>query len=213
MQLTKRAATRLLIAAVCVAVTQVAVWQVKYHTGLQAAQGAKFDVTALPRQLGEWSGEPADLDPRVFRQVGGYSMLNQMYGNELGRQVSVHVANFSTADLLIPHPPDLCYAKAGWTIVSDVWHADSRDRRYRLMFVQRDGARVCVAYWYQMGAAAASNREELRKILLKLRAAGKPWPPLIKVLIQIPVDLSADDARLATEDLGFRIYEWIRTKS
>ena len=213
MQLTKKMTVRLLIAALCVAATQVAVWQVKYRTGLQAAQGATFDVTALPLQLGQWSGTSTEFDPRDFQEVGGFSVANHSYTNELGRHASVHLANFSTADLLIPHPPDLCYTGAGWTILNDDWQTDSHDRRYRLMLVERDGVRLCAAYWYQVGPDVAASREDLRKIMLKLRASGERWPPLIKVLIQVPVDSTEDDARSTVQELGFPIYDWVRTHS
>ena len=213
MQLSKKMAARLLMAALCVAATQVAVWQVKHRTGLQAAQGATFDVTALPFQLGQWSGTSAGFDPKVFAQVGGLSMVNLSYTNELGRHASVHLANFSTADLLLPHTPPGCYELSGWTIPKDDWQTDSHDRRYRLMYPERDGARFCVAYWYQVGPDVAASREDLRKIMLKLRVNGTPWPPLIKVLIQVSVDFNDDDARSTVEDLGFQIYDWVRIHS
>jgi hypothetical protein len=213
MTVTKNFVVRLTVAAVCVCVTQLAVWQVKYRTGLQAAQGAKFDVAALPMELGQWSGKPVEVDARLFQHVGGFSMVNLAYTTEAGRHASVHLANFTTTDLTLPHDPRQCYAEAGWTILNDDWQVDSHGRRYRLMIVEREGVRLCLAYWYQLGPEVAASREEHRKIMLKLRKDSKPWPPLVKVLVQVPIDPNEESARETAEDLGFLIYNWITSQS
>ncbi len=85
--------------------------------------------------------------------------------------------------------------------------------RYRLMIVEQNGARAAIAYWFQLGPDVASDRNELRPILQKLRWRGKGWPPLVKVLIHIPLEYSEDNGKFAADDLGTGIYEWIKTNS
>jgi hypothetical protein len=206
---------RLLVAAICVAATQAAVWQVQRRTGLLAAQSANFDVNALPLELGtgQWTGTAAELDPRLFKQVGALKMTNRSYRNALGRQAAAHLATFSTADMLVPHPPQLCLTESGWTILKDDWQTDDHGRRYRLLLVEREGARSAVAYWYQLGTDVAGDREDLRKIMQKFRREKTTWPPMVKVLIQAPVDFVEADANADCNDLGAAIYEWVRDAS
>ena len=203
----------MLIAALCIAASQAAIWSVQYRTGVAAAQAATFEVAGLPLQLGEWTGASAEIDPMLARAVGAISLIDRRYENDAGRRASVHLATFPTAEVTLPHPPDLCYTGGGWTILNDEWQRDTRDRQYRLMVVEQEGARSAVVYWYQLGSDVASNRDELRKILQKRRLEGKGWPPLVKVLIQVPIHFSGDDFKPAAEDLGARIYEWIKTNS
>src|SRR5262249_2785230 len=129
-----------------------------------------------------------------------------------GRQVAVHLATFSTADMLIPHPPQLCFTESGWTILKDEWQTDG-DRRYRLLLVEREGARSTVVYWYQLGADVAADRDDLRRILQKFRREKTSWPPMVKVLIQSPVVLSEADANSDCRVLGAAIYKWVKDAS
>jgi hypothetical protein len=196
-----------------VAATQAAIWQLQRHTALLAAQTANFDVNGLPLELAQkWTGTVSELDPRLFKQVGALKMTNRTYKNELGRQASTHLATFSTADMLVPHPPQLCFTENGWTILKDEWQTDG-DRRYRLLLVEREGARAAVAYWYQLGTEVAGDRDDLRKIMQKFRREKTTWPPMVKVLIQSPVVFSEADADADCRDLGGAIYEWVKQAS
>jgi hypothetical protein len=212
LKLSQSIASRLFIAAICVAATQAAIWNLQRHTALLAAQAEKFDVDALPLELGAWAGTAAELDPGVFKQVGALSMTNRRYSTEAGRQAAVHLATYATSEMLVPHPPNLCLTGSGWTILKDGWHND-RDRRYRLMLIERDGMRAAVAYWYQLGTDVAADRNDLRKILQKFRRDRTSWPPMVKVLLQAPVIFSEDDAIADCRELGAAIYEWVKDAS
>ncbi len=204
---------RLLIAALCIAATQLGVWGIRWDSRSAAAQAEAFDAATLPLEIKRWSGTPTELDPRVFQKLGASSMVNRSYQNALGRQASVHVSAFSATREMLPHVPRECYPGAGWTILKDDWQTGAHDRRYRLMVVEQPGARAIVAYWYQLGADVAAEQDDLRKILQSLRWQGKAWPAIVKVLIQVPVEFSDADARKSVEELGAEIYEWIKDNS
>lgn len=209
----KSTGAKLIVAACCIAATHATVWQIQRRTRLEAAEAEKFDVTTLPMKFGKWSGANIELDPNLFRQTGALSIANRSYQNEAGYRASLHIATYSTADVTLPHPPDLCYSTAGWGILKDEWQNGGGDFRYRLMIADQNGAKTGVVYWYQLGSHVASNREELRRILQKLRLEGKKWPPLVKVLLTIPITLSEKDATFAAEDFGKQIYDWVSHKS
>jgi EpsI family protein len=214
MNFMKSTAGRLLIAALCIAATQAAVWSVQHRAGLLAAQAASLDVARLPLQLGDWTGAPAEIDPRLVKQVGAISLINRQYQNDTGRRASVHVAGYPyPEENSPPHPPEMCYSNGGWTILQDDWQHDAPNWRYRWMIVDQDGVRAAVVYWYQVGPDVASDRDEMRKIRQKLRLQGKGWPPFVKVLIHVPLEFSEDDAKKAAEDLGAGIYDWIKNNS
>jgi EpsI family protein len=212
MNFVKSTAGRLLIAAVCVAAPQAAIWQVQDRTRLEAAQNAKFDVTDLPLQLGRWSGTPIKLDQRLFEKIGASSMSDRSYTNDVGQHAAVQLASFAMADAP-PHHPQICYPEWGWAIRQDDWQRDGHGRLYRWMVVEQGSARSVLAYWYQLGEDVAGSRDELRRILQKLRSQGRARPPLVKVLIQIPIDYSETDSQATAEELGADIYDWIKSHS
>src|SRR5258708_4240497 len=144
MNFAKSTAGRMLIAALCIAASQAAISSVQYRTGIAAAQAATFEVAGLPLQLGEWTGASAEIDPKLAQAVGAISLIDRRYENDGGRHASVHLATFPTAEVTLPHPPDLCYTGAGWTILNDDWQRDTHDRQYRLMIVEQEGARSAV---------------------------------------------------------------------
>jgi hypothetical protein len=212
MKLTKPIAVRLLIAAACVAATQAAVWQIKHQSGLLAAQAVDFDVEKLPLQLGPWVGRNTEVPDYLLEGASAQRMVNRSYEGDRGRRAAVHLASYAPQVLDVPHPPHLpanCAIVAGWTVLSDDWRINDHNCRYRFMLTERQGARSASAYWYQFGPDVVSDRDGIRKVMQKLRLEGKPMPPMVKVLIQVPVDFSDADARSIAEDLGARIYDWV----
>lgn len=213
MQFTKKLVTRLVVTALCVIVTQVAVRQLQHSNVVLASAGARFDVEAIPRQIGPWLGEQEEHEQQLFIHVGARSMANRAYRNEIGRVAFVHLAAFATENIALPHTPQECYLGTGWAIVKDEWQDAGDSRRFRQMRVQRGDEVADIIYWYQIGADVAAEPNDLRKILQKLRRQGSAWPPTVKVLIQFPIGSTEDDIKTAAEQLAAGIYDSIKENS
>ena len=204
---------RCLIATAMIAAAQVLIWQVKDRDADVASQAAEFEIAGLPTRLGEWTSEDAPLEDNVVQDVGALKMIRRTFVNPAGYRLAVVLATFPTGEPILPHPPDLCYAGAGWTVLGDAWQKDDRDRPYKLLTGERDRQKVLVSYWYQLRRNVVSNRNELRRELQQLRWKRQAWPPMVKVLIHAPVALSEPEAKSASEDLGAAIYEWVCQQS
>jgi EpsI family protein len=204
---------RMLIAATCIAATGATVWHTQRRHALNAAQAEKFDVAALPLQLDQWTGTSREVDDKLFRHAGALTMIQRSYEDDRGNQASVHLATYPMVEGTPAHHPQVCYPSAGWTIVNDDWQTDDHNRRYRQMRVERDGAAASITYWYQVGDDVGSSRDEIRRIVQQLQWQGKPWPPRVKVMIHVPITSSDADAKAAVEELGAKIYDWIKTQS
>jgi hypothetical protein len=206
-------AGRLLIAAVCIAAVQAAIAMAQRRTRLQADQAATFDVGALPPELGRWLGRRFEVDPKILMKMGALQMVNCSYENDVARQAAVHLATFSTADVLAPHTPQQCFTEDGWTILKDDWKHDSTGRRYRQLLIEREAARTMAVYWYQLGTEVAGDRDDIRRILQRFRLHGTPFPPLVKVLVEAPIVFADADAAADCEDLGAAIFDWVKKGS
>jgi EpsI family protein len=209
MRFIKSASGRLLIAAALVALPQAAIWRLEERARVDAAEAAKLDVRDLPMSLGRWTGTPAKLDPHIFAKIGAASEVDRLYKNGVGTQVAVHVASFSDANAR-PHHPQECYPDAGFAILEDNWRDDGQGRRYRWLIAEQSRSLHGVCYWFQLGPEVVSTRDELRHVLQRLRREGRPWPGVVKVMIQVPIAFSADNARRTAEELAAPVYDWIR---
>jgi hypothetical protein len=206
-------ASRLVIVALCLIATQFPAWQLERQTNQAARQARLFDASSMPMRIGPWTGADTEIDQKLIRHVGALSTVNRAYDGGPGRQVLVHVASFPAARISLPHPPPLCYRSAGWTIVSEEWVHPEGMPKHRRMVVDREGTQAIVEYWYQLGDLAAAERGDLRLAVQKLRWKGERWPPLVKVLLHVPVVLSADDSQGDAREIGSAVYDWVRAES
>jgi EpsI family protein len=204
---------RLVITMVCLAATQAVAWKFEHQTRRQAGRVRELDVSMLPTQIGDWSGVDTEFDPRVAANVGASSIVNREYTDGFGRKVVLHMAEFPTAEISIPHPPPLCYSTAGWSLLRETSHERTAGARFRKMRLERDGARVDVTYWYQLGSRSAANRDDLRKVLQTLRWRGDPWPPMVKVLLHVPSDDPDEQAGAAIDQFSREVFDWIKSQS
>lgn len=203
---------RLLLAALCVGGTQAMVLSFRQQSAAEASQASSFDLAQLPLTCGTWTGETMEFDSRLFQRVGALKLLERKYTSPEGRQVSLHLALFPTAQATIPHIPELCYAGTGWSIVNNDWRKGEKGNRYRLMSAVKNDEAVNVIYWYQLGNEVVATRDELRLALQKFRLQGKRWPPFVKVLIQAS-DTVSPQARTSLDDFTDEVYRWIAENS
>lgn len=213
MKTINRTAVNLLVAAGCISAAQVSILQLQYRFANGGTAGLNLDVENLPIQLGGWTGESTELDSALVEKIGASNTVSRLYRNEYGHIASIHLAVYSTLVPSTPHHPQECYLGAGWTLLHDDWKTENGQRCYRLSQAVRDDATALVAYWYQIGTDVASNRDEAREILWNLRRQRRAFPPTVKVLVQVPIELSEDEAAETVKDLAAPIYDWIVTNS
>ena len=155
----------------------------------------------MPMQLGAWKGHDEQMDPRLGVAVGAADVVNRQYAEELGGKVALQVAAFTTAENSLPHSPEVCYKQAGWKIVErrtvDLRVEGEKTRPAQLLVFDMDRQRIVVLYWYQFGDTNVTDLDGLRQSRWGY-FGQKSWPPLIKVMVQIP---AAPDALRAEKTI------------
>ena len=169
----------------------------------------------LPRQLGNWRGEGAELDEKVAAATGAEEIENRIYRDDVGHVLSVHAAMFTDPNVGVYHSPLNCYAANGWKKLNENTEMVSvldglEPSTVAVDFVgwERDNETIIVAYWYQLGNHVLHSRADLgNRIRWEMRGQSK-WPVLMKVMIQIPV-IEGQDSKKAL--LGFTelIGKWL----
>jgi len=145
----------------------------------------------LPRQLGDWYGEDTKLDPKITATLGAEVVVDRIYRDDLGRVISLHTAFFTERIIDgIYHTPVACYHANGWELVENVPErlkvSDTLTIPVRLLTWKREGERIVVVYWYQLGEHFLFNRWDLGMKVRWSLFGRSHWPPLIKVMLQLP---------------------------
>ena len=173
-----------------------------------AVQGdPQTDLDALPLAFEGWSGEDVAQDARLNEAVGALDLINRVYRDDAGHTASVHVATFPSRDFAQPHPPQNCYAGAGWQLAANETVDLGSVGATRFEFRKPDD-RVVVYNWYQLGGETARGYDELRALFQRLRTAPGPRPFLVKVMIQVPPRDAADDSPTCL-DLAEQVRDWL----
>jgi len=171
-----------------------------------------WDLGDLPLQLGEWRGEEAELvDPRLFRATGAEKIVNRVYRNSVGNTASLHAAIFKNLDIGAEHTPRNCYRNAGWKKIEDVplqLQAENKPGiSVRSTIWEREGERILVIFWYQLGEHTLFSRMDLGALRWEM-AGRESWPAMIKILLQIPLSENTP-AKDQLKNVAESIYAWI----
>jgi len=171
----------------------------------------KWSLRDLPIQLGGWHGEDTELDPKLVVATGADVIVNRVYRDEAGHGVSMHTATFLDPAEGIYHNPLNCYFASGWRKIDsareNVKVAEDLSIPVSLTTWEKEGEKILVMYWFQLGQHVLYERFDLGKIRWGMR--GRPtWPVLVKVMAQISM---ADAEETKTAGLGFvrQFAEWL----
>lgn len=75
-------------------------------------------LSQLPLAIGGWTGRDMSMDTRVVEKTDADQLLNRIYDRAGTRQsVNLFVAYGVRFRDLLPHRPELCYPRAGWTLL------------------------------------------------------------------------------------------------
>ena len=154
----------------------------------ETALESRIDLSVTPLELDGWRGEDVEIRDDTIQVLKSDSFINRTYRDGLGREMSIHIANWLNPDTIsaAPHHPEICYPAAGWEI---------RERRtvqlatkageipMELILFQRGQQRVVTGHWFQVGDLAFVSSDGFQKE--RHRFWGKrAWPSTTKFLLQ-----------------------------
>lgn len=166
----------------------------------------------FPARLGDWTGKDEPMDPRLFEAIRAEATVNRVYQEETGSRLAIQVAAFAGNETTLPHRPQGCYTKAGWSIADQkevpIRVADQPPRPAQLLAFEQEGQRIHVLYWYQFGEAHVLDYDGLRRERWKL-FGQRIWPPLVKVMIQTGIGDSYQ-AEAQLREFGELVLAWTK---
>jgi len=118
----------------------------------------------LPMQIGSWTGQDVPLDEAIVRKTGTDGHINRRYSRHIGVEyVGLYIAYGVTARALAPHRPEVCYVRAGWTLVD----------RQSVELPSEDGAKLpCSVFHFSQGGLNAKKIVVLNYFIVDGRHCG-----------------------------------------
>jgi EpsI family protein len=167
------------------------------YTGtLWVRNGYTFEVTplsrdlqAIPVEMDGWHGEDVAIDENVTKMLNAQQAMNRIYRDRDGSSVVASVSAWlrpETVSEVAPHVPKLCYTNSGWSIISEREVTISTPEGplpFIALLCEKQGERIVVAYWYQMGQSYFNSVSEARRIHRGLWGQ-RQWPATVKILLQ-----------------------------
>lgn len=157
-----------------------------YEMGSVVPPSTSLADTAL--QIGSWSGADLPADPRLREILRAKAGIDRVYRDDEGQQVLVHAV--WTDDYLRIHFPQQCYREAGWELTEtedcEIERSDGSLFDAKILSFSRDGRRIKVLYWFQLGEHVFLDRIQHRLLRRKVCWGQKEWPPLMKFMIETP---------------------------
>jgi EpsI family protein len=168
----------------------------------------------MPRQFGNWQGEDREPDPRIDVATGAKldTIVNRIYRDSAGHVINMHAAMFADPKGGVYHSPLNCLRSQGWEKLSetrtDLQIAEGLTLPVDVTYWDRNGEKLMVAYWYQLGEHVLFGRWDLG-IKVRWSLAGKPtWPALIKVMFTIPVPSQPEEAKTTVLNFAEQVAKW-----
>ena len=173
--------TRLAIVIGIVLLVHGGFYIVRAGTRPPEMQVPERSIRELPRQLGRWRGEDADLDPKIFTNSEADEAVNRIYQDRGDRKISAFVALYTDPAKGLYHSPTNCYRSNGYTMLSDVRVSlqtkDRPDIQVSLSTWELKGDRILVVYWYEVGEYTLFERLDLWTARWNFRGR-QTWPPM-----------------------------------
>ena len=204
---------RLLLVAVILVVVQAGVLLIgrNYEPGEVVIPDRQL--SSMPMQFADWRGQETELDPKIFRSLGAFSVINRRYSDAAGHEALLHAVLSETYTDRVPHYPQVCYPSNGWKILKqeDLAVGDSQTgtAHARLFVAEQNGQNILVLYWYQFGESTFVDRDGFREARREFWGKDK-WPPVIKVMLQAPAVPDKKEAQARLSEFAADVWAWTK---
>jgi hypothetical protein len=162
-----------------------------------------FPLVVATPDMGTWKGQTAELDKRTFDEAEVDVAVSRIYSKD-GQNLKFLLAEYRSPRAGLYHNPMNCYYTNGFTQIGPVemrpLTAPNRpDTKISVTTWVRNGEKVIVAYWYEVGDHTMFERHDLLPTQWKMIGKTK-WPAMFKVLLEVPAGAAAETEQ-STKDL------------
>jgi len=158
--------------------------------------------TAIPQQIGEWTGRDVELDDRTYEILETRNVLSRVYENRSGETIHLLLVT-SSKDRRVAHPPEVCYLSSHYEIsktadgqleVGDrqipIKQFTAHDQRQRsgdeeILYFYKVGDRFTANYYAQQFQFALDRLTRKASQVTLIRLAGRPETQFEAFLLEV----------------------------
>lgn len=208
-------AVRLFVLAAMLVGIEVGFQILRARRSMAEVEMPPWKLDEMPRELGDWHGEPTEVDSRIFRNLGASQTRDTLFHPPFGLPVVAHVAIFEQESSGLPHHPNLCYGGNGYRETGQRGIRIRTDRGREvpasLATYERENDRLAVLFWYQYGERVLTESSQMAAARLAV-GARRARPAMIKVMLQTQLD-TPDQAEGRLRELARLILAWMENNS
>ncbi len=153
------------------------------------AVAVDVDLSSISEDIDGWVGTDLGIDDETTRVLLAQSFINRIYRDPAGHAISLHVANWTNPNTIVaaPHPPDVCYPGAGWSLL------DRRTTQFstakgklpiELILFRKGQQHVVTGHWFRTGIVTYVDTKGFQSQRRQFWGT-RSWPNTTKFLIQV----------------------------
>ncbi len=147
----------------------------KYGTGTEP------QVSAFPKEIGEWKGEDITLSERDYEILETKNLIMRDYKNPKGDSVYLYII-YSADNRRALHPPEICYSGGGATILEKSVIPITNSLKANQFIIENKDSRQLVVYWFNStNLSTYSYLKQQIKIVADRMLRKKTYGAMIRV--------------------------------
>ncbi len=165
----------------------------------------------IPRQIGEWTSRELPLSDSTYEILETRDVIVREYANAEREAVYLAVI-FAENNRKVAHPPEVCYAGAGYQVESKRARRLSPELIAAELVLVKPGERELVLYWYGLGGFFTPNyysqqlRVVLRQVLLRHTRVSL-------VRVSTPVSGTIEEADRRLKEFALLLLPYLRSEN
>jgi EpsI family protein len=122
---------------------------------LDFGQRDSVDINAFPKEIGQWKSKEINITETEYQLLETRNAFSREYQNNDGGKIYLFVI-YSQTNRKVFHPPEICYAGGGATIVHqsrvDLPVGADRPITANRFLIEKGDSEQMMYYWFKVGA-------------------------------------------------------------
>lgn len=179
-------------------VSGVVSWRVFFK---EYSQEDTVNIHHFPRKIDAWTSVDLPIPEDVYLILETRNVFTRRYKNFTGKEVFLMLV-YSQSNRKVSHPPEICYAGSGVTILSNEpayipINSKGESIKVNRLFVEQGGIQQVMYYWFKVGDTYTANYWKQQLLIVWKTLVGQPASSAL-LRISVTVDPSGPPRAIET---------------
>lgn len=163
------------------------------------SQNDTVNIHTFPKTIAGWESEEMKITDEEYAILETKNAFSRQYKKD-GKSVVLFIV-YSQNNRKVSHPPELCYAGSGMTLVNEVkqtWSIHQKDLGVSRLLFEYGPYKQIVSYWFKVGDTYTNNYWKQQLLIAIKSLLGQPAS---SALIRLSTNVPEGNVEKAEEDL------------